>query len=118
MCLKAGTKWSTVGSTAPATANLAAVSAISGSDAWAAGQYCVSNCSSPAGVIDTLIMHWNGTKWSKVSSPSPSSTGRNLLFAVTAPTATSAWAVGGYPSTSNVQTALILHWNGTKWSKA
>ena len=118
MCLKAGTKWSTVGSTAPATANLAAVSAISGSDAWAAGQYCVSNCSSPAGVIDTLIMHWNGTKWSQVNSPSPSSTGRNLLFAVTATTASNAWAVGGYPNSSLVATTLILHWNGTKWSRA
>jgi hypothetical protein len=53
-----------------------------------------------------------------VSSPSPSSTGRNLLFAVTATTPSSAWAVGSYPNSSFVQTTLILHWNGTKWSRA
>ncbi len=38
------------------------------------------------------------------------------LFAVAATSATDAWAVGGY-STSTVGRALIEHWNGTQWCR-
>ena len=37
---------------------------------------------------------------------------------VSSPSPSSAWAVGSYPNSSFVQTTLILHWNGTKWSRA
>ena len=109
-----GAAWSKVKSPNPAGASLTAVSADSGTDAWAVGDYCVSSCGGPGAVLDTMTLHWNGTSWSKIKSPSPSSTGRNLLFGVSATSATSAWAVGANPN----GTTLILHWNGTSWSQA
>jgi hypothetical protein len=42
----------------------------------------------------TLILHWNGTKWAQVASPTPSSF--SMLSAVAASSATNAWAVGQF----------------------
>jgi hypothetical protein len=60
----------------------------------------------------TLIEHWTGAKWIKVSSPSPS--GGDLLNGVDALTSANAWAVGQH---GNVNSAhpLIEHWNGSAW---
>jgi hypothetical protein len=113
-----GTAWSKVTSPNPTGASVDAVSADSATDAWAVGEYCVSSCGGPGAVLDTMTLRWNGTAWSKIKSPSPSSTSRNLLFGVSATSATSAWAVGSYPNGSFVLTTLILHWNGTSWSRA
>lgn len=113
-----GTSWSKVKSPNPTAASLTGVSADSGTDAWAVGDYCVSSCGGPGAVLDTMTLHWTGAVWSKIKSPSPSGTGRNLLFGVSATSATSAWAVGAYPNSSNTQTTLILHWNGTNWLQA
>jgi hypothetical protein len=109
-----GTAWSKVKSPNPAGAALSAVSADSATDAWAVGDYCVSSCGGPGAVLDTMTLRWNGTSWSKIKSPSPGSTGRNLLFGVSATSPTSAWAVGANPN----GTTLILRWNGTSWSQA
>src|SRR6059058_2781047 len=91
-----------------ATANsLSSVSAVSGSDAWAAGYY-----SNSAGVRKTLILRWDGTAWTQAPSPSPGS-GDSQLRGVSAVSARDAWAVGdagdGVP--------LILRWNGTTWTR-
>ena len=45
------------------------VSAISSTDAWAVGYYGVG--AQGSGEANTLALHWNGTKWAKVSSPNP-----------------------------------------------
>ena len=107
-----GTAWTQV--TAPASGmpqtELNGVSTVSGRDAWAAGF-----AGKPAaGQFGTLLLHWNGTAWSQVSSPSPGPAS-NVLNGVSADSATDAWAVGYYISKS-VRYALILHWNGTAWS--
>jgi len=72
--------------TSPATAGtgqLTAVTADSVADAWAVGE--------AAG--RTLILHWNGKAWAKVTSPDP---GRsfNSLASVSADSSTDAWATG------------------------
>jgi hypothetical protein len=91
--------------------NLAGVSAVSATDAWAVGYACSNaECSEPNLVYKTLIEHWNGTTWSTVASPNPAPS--DQLTGVSAVSATDAWAVG---TASSGQT-LILHWNGTKWS--
>ncbi len=98
-----------------ATANsLSSVSAVSGSDAWAAGYY--TNNTTHA--IDTLILHWDGTTWTQVPSPSPSST-ENILLGVSADSGGDAWAVGYYQRhfTGAPANPLILHWNGTTWTR-
>jgi hypothetical protein len=116
-----GTKWSQVTSPTPANSylNLAGVSAISASDAWAVGTYL----NNTTNAYDTLILHWNGTKWSQVTSPNPNPTGENRLNAVSADGAKDVWAVGTLCSIASGQCAftdestLILHWNGTKWAQ-
>jgi hypothetical protein len=98
---------------------LAGVSVVSASDAWAVGAAC-HLCMAPGGVSPTLVMHWNGTAWSRVRSPSP-----GISASLTAVSAgrKSGWAVGWY-CTSNCDTAptpggrtLILHWDGRAWSR-
>jgi hypothetical protein len=107
-----GTAWSQVASPALSgtDATLNAVSAGSATDAWAAG-----DDENSSGVIAPLILHWNGTAWSQVSSPLPSGAAGGDLFGVSTESATSAWAAGGYSNSSDVGVPLILHWNGTAW---
>ena len=112
-----GTTWAKAKSPNPSTSRndqLSAVSADSATDAWAVGFYCASGCGTSSEVDDTLIMHWNGTAWSHVSSPDPSAN-LNLLSGITA-SSTGAWAVGSYAKNSDYDT-LILRWNGTTWSQ-
>lgn len=84
------------------------VSADSPTDAWVVGSY--SDLST--GIPDTLALHWDGTSWTQVPSPNPS-THSNVLNAVSATTPTDAWAVGSYSNRT-----LVLHWDGTSWSIA
>jgi hypothetical protein len=88
------------------------VSADSPTDVWAVGDY------TPAGdsVTLTLILHGDGTRWSKVPSPNPGGTtiGDSELYAVSALSPTDAWAVGQY---DGLDRRLILHWNGSAWSQ-
>jgi hypothetical protein len=91
------------------------VSAVSPTDAWATGSY-----TSSGGTAQTLILHWNGTRWAQVSSPSPSALGNGLLGA-SAVSATDAWAAGYYNGTDDngpLAEPMMLHWNGTKWTQA
>ncbi|HJT57009.1 MAG TPA: hypothetical protein VJ761_10970 [Ktedonobacteraceae bacterium] len=87
------------------------VAAISANDVWAVGFLTLPN---PGGT-QTLIQHWNGSKWSIVSSPNPGSE-FNQLYGVAAISANDVWAVGyDYSGSGNGQ-ALFEHWDGTQWS--
>src|SRR5205085_4115018 len=105
-----GSKWSVVKSPNVGTSDnqLDAVTVISASNIWAVGRY-LNNVEQD----QTLIEHWNGTKWSVVSSPNVGS-GSNVLFGVAAVSASNIWAVG--VSITDHDRTLIEHWNGTKWS--
>jgi hypothetical protein len=63
------------------------ITAISASNLWAVG-VSVNNHT------QTLIEHWNGTKWSIFPSPTPGTNGG--LSAVAASSAHNVWAVGSY----------------------
>jgi hypothetical protein len=94
---------------------LEGVSAVSGSDAWAVGNY--SSYLNP-GASRTLVLHWNGTAWSRVNSPTPNSVDVNFLYGVSARSGSDAWAVGFYwNGTAGAYDSLTLHWNGTAWSR-
>jgi hypothetical protein len=105
------------GSTRPAatptvTAGLGGVTALSATDAWAVGDV------RPVGgyPISGLIEHWNGTQWATAATISV--TGSNVnLSKVSADSATDAWAVGSAQVEGSPPTALIEHWNGTKWTR-
>jgi cell division septation protein DedD len=109
-----GIDWSVVPS--PNTNNrlneLKGVVAISASNAWAVGN--ASSGQAPANQA-TLVLHWNGTAWSIIPSPSPGAAGLNTLYAVSANSANDVWAVGSYTQTDRAQT-LVEHWDGTSWN--
>ena len=100
----AATAYSTAG-------GLNGAAAVSNSSAWAVG--FAGNSFAPK----ILMLHWNGTAWSRVTSPSVL-TATGELSAITAVTAKSAWAVG---YTGGIGTgknhSLLLHWNGSTWSQ-
>jgi len=112
-----GTSWTRVPSPSPGGALnsfLTGVTATSGSDVWAVGDYISSQ--DPSVTLLTLTLHWDGTSWKQVDSPSPGPAGLTQLTSVDATSPTDAWAVGFFPDgTSNRN--LILHWDGTSWSQ-
>jgi hypothetical protein len=102
-----GTVWKQVATPNPgaATNELSGVRVRSTNAAWAVG-----DTGNDPHLLQTLILHWNGTRWTRVASPNPG-TGAGGLSGVAATSASNAWAVG-----STGAGTLILHWNGTKWT--
>ena len=103
-----GTSLSVVPTPAPAnsppeTSSFTGIAAVSANDIVAVGLIRGSS------LLDsqTLIEQWNGTSWSIVSSPSPSTT-ENYLDAVTAVSDGIVVAVGTQRDSSDVNTPLIL----------
>ena len=83
------------------------VATVPGGDAWAVG-YSGTNSDSAS-----LTLHWNGTRWKPVPSPSPPGA---VLRSVAATSLSNAWAVG-YSGAEPDTNALILHWNGRRWQR-
>jgi hypothetical protein len=107
--------WTTV-SIPPITGSnvdLHGVSAVSNTDAWAVGQVFVAAGQPPA---PPAIYHWNGTAWSLVTSPALPQAQASALVAVSASSATDAWAVGGEKIGRHSSLTLFEHWNGKAWS--
>lgn len=105
-----GTSWQRAASPDPSGARkfniLTGVAAVSAISAWAVGHYADSS-----GGQATMILHWNGTKWARVTSPNP--TGYNNLSGVAAKVGIT-WAVGsGGPP---VET-LAVHRLGATWQQ-
>lgn len=104
-----GSRWAST-SIANSGGGLNAVLALPNGQAWAVGnQFQYPNTL-------TLIEFWNGSKWSAVPSPNPSSSWNNL-FAISGTGLDDAWAVGSSAGTL-VGTAATLteHWDGTAWT--
>jgi len=89
---------------------LFAVSATSPTDVWAVGDQ-----EGRDGRFETLVEHFDGTKWSVVPSPDPGSTG-NHLYGVKAVSPNDVWAVGQQLGASAPDQGLIEHWNGAAWA--
>jgi hypothetical protein len=98
----------------PSTGNnvdLHGVFARTNTDAWAVGQQFVAAGQPPA---PPAIYHWDGTAWSLVNSPALPQAGG--LGAVSASSATEAWAVGAERAGRRSNQTLLEHWNGSAWS--
>jgi len=93
---------------------LLSVSADASDDAWAVGFDGPENDNSR-----TLVMHWNGKKWSRSVSPS-TGPGANQLNSVLALAPDNVWAVGYSrpvaPPKSAPTVTLIEHFDGASWS--
>jgi hypothetical protein len=117
-----GRAWKQVPTPNPAPSTMAAIHvsnslyAVSGSssrDVWAVGQYNL--WANGTRGSRALVLHWDGTRWKLVPSPSIVAGHVSFLYGVTAPSATGAWAVGG-ANRHNAQHALAERWNGERWS--
>lgn len=93
-----------------ATGALTGVAATSPGNAWVVG--CTGHCFGPDALPGTLIAHWNGTSWQKVTAPSPA--GGSVLTGIATRSAGSGWAVG---YTRNSGKTIILRWNGAAWTR-
>jgi hypothetical protein len=105
-----GTAWTTV-PTPNASHLLDVFAGISGSasdDVWAVGDTLQSL--SPT-TITTLTEHWDGTSWTIVPSPNPSSI--QYLYGVAATSSGHAVAVG---ASDNVGNPAPFGWDGLSWS--
>jgi hypothetical protein len=111
-----GTAWSVIPS--PNTADddynyLYDLAVVSSTDVWAVGAY-VRNLPYSAS-YRSLVLHWDGASWTRVSSPSIGSSS-NVLFSVDALAADDLWAVGSFYSSAGGQRTLTQHWDGTQWT--
>jgi hypothetical protein len=104
-----GSNWTLESGSDPIGAVLNGVTCLgsTGSDCVAVGDTPTSSGSS-----ESLVMSWDGTSWSVVSSPNPDS-GFNVLNGVSC-TGPSDCSAVGY-GTGNLS-ALIETWNGSTWS--
>ncbi len=102
-----GSAWSVVPSpNRPGdTDYLSGVTALAANDVWAVGTW-----GSSTQTLQTLVMHWDGTQWSIISSPSPTS---STLHSVAARSGADVWAVGSQDGSA---ATLIEHWDGSAWN--
>ena len=123
-----GARWRIVPSPSPsprsltgrAYAILESVAVAADDDVWAVGS--TSNVA-PVGASETLIEHWDGSKWRRVPSPNHRSRAGipyNLLFSVAAAGPDDVWAVGSWNSRwpgygGGGDNPLAERWNGRRW---
>ena len=93
---------------------LTGVSATSDTDAWAVGS---SNAAATGLGAKPVMDHWDGSAWSQVSTPA-TGYNTNSLAAVSASSATDAWAVGRSQPSRYTFYPMAMHWNGSAWSVA
>ena len=108
----AATGWTVT--SVPQTGNntiLLGASAASSSSAWAVGEQFAGAGQAPPPPVS---YHWNGSAWSLVATPTLGVS--SSLMAVSASTATDAWAVGFSILGRHDDGTLMEHWNGTAWS--
>ena len=70
----------------------------------------------------TLIEHWNGTRWSIVPSPNPAAGvpgDSDMLTSITGTGLNDLWAAGWDNNEANQTIQLLFeHWNGSTWTAA
>jgi hypothetical protein len=64
----------------------------------------------------TLMLHWDGTRWTRVASPAVLNGALGSIEGITALSPTDAWAVG-FTNPSTIPKPLLLHWDGTQWTQ-
>ena len=101
-----GLGWHDVSIPSPGTLynELTSVTAIASDDIWAVGYQ-----TSTPGVPASLTMHWDGSAWSVVPSPSPSNF--VVLQGVAGVASNDVWA-DGYSQNQS----LVMHWDGSQWT--
>ena len=95
----------------PYTGGLTSVRAVAPNDVWAVGDVVYRHSTS----FD-LINHWNGIRWSHMEFRNPERVGGLIGLGVVS--AGDVWAVGSQKvSEMGPIEPLIVHWDGTTWTK-
>lgn len=117
-----GSKWSSV--TLPKRVTIKAVKARSTKDVWAVGKRDSADGTKPQ---EPFAVHWNGNAWKQTPTPTYTLSGHddysvfldslayegaNDVFA-----AGSIYYPGGVDGDDEDYVPILMHWNGTKWSK-
>ena len=107
-----GSSWARVPSPSPVEdGQLHGVSCASAGACMAVGYYFVSGTTHHK----TLIESWDGTRWARVSSPSPGNFSR--LDGVSCVSMAACVAVGDYVARSGEDMPLIVAWDGASWAR-
>lgn len=93
----------------PGSVQLTGVTAFGAADAWAVGYVA------DADSIDTVTLHWDGSRWTRVPSPNPS-VERNWLVDVSGSSPSDVWAAGSYWDETQQRRTLLMHWDGSQWT--
>lgn len=90
------------------------ISCVTASDCWAVGSY-----RNHVNAFLSEALHWNGKKWSRVTTPGLSGKGKsgdeNVLDGVACVNASDCWAVGFSHVNGGPDLNVALRWNGNKW---
>ncbi len=108
-----GKKWDLVASPNPSGSGrslLLGVSAVSAKNVWAVGFWDDESTASN----DTLVEHYNGTKWKVVASPNLNDA-TDRLDTVARVSTRDVWAAGAGTASSGEAQALTEQWNGSSW---
>jgi hypothetical protein len=65
----------------------------------------------------TLMMHWDGTHWARVTSPPVLNGAPGIIEGIAALSPSDAWAVGFTGPSATTLKPLLLHWDGTRWTQ-
>jgi hypothetical protein len=93
-------------------AMLRGVSCDSVTDCTAVGLY-----RGTAEAVEPLSDHWDGSKWTELTTPKPSGATEAELDGVSCVSSTACEAVGSYKNSSGTKVTLAEHWNGTTWEE-
>ena len=113
-----GSRWSVASTPNPGRAHnsLIAMDVLAPDNIWAVGQYDFYYPYGGGGSnTRPLIQHWDGTRWSNVPVPYPSSL-ETLMDDIKAISANDIWAVGKTGSGGSFFT-YTLHWDGREWTQ-
>ena len=121
-----GSTWSVVAAAGSGQTydQLVGVSCVTPSDCWAVGSAGPVQQNPnflpifPRAVGDQgLVEHWDGTRWSAVTSPNFPAPSGAYLSGITCVTAVDCWTSGSTTDSSGTSSgALMEHWNGSDWS--
>ena len=108
-----GTAWTTVPTPPTAGGILLAVKAFASDDVWAVGDAQVQH--GQTFTSTTYTLHWDGTSWKIVSSPSGPGI-VNSLTGLSGVASNDLWAVGYTGASYTESGALAMHWDGVAWT--
>jgi hypothetical protein len=110
-----GTTWSQSATPSPGTKDnfVTAVDGAASNDVWAVGY--LRNLPYGNRIRLPWIMHWNGSSWTQVPSPSTGAGESTYLYDLSVVSATDAWTVG-YGTRNGLPVPFVARWNGSAWN--